>query len=133
MKIWAFIFFFFFIPLSLFSFGRRERESDLQNDSQYPPVEYIDSINQVDDDMDSTMKIVGRIQIFGNVPHTYVGIVDEDGTQYSVYPPLQDDHLRMLQGRLVEFSVVLLDEGQGYGSLFLRGGTVTALSWEIIE
>ena len=82
---------------------------------------------------ENTMKITGRVETFGNVPHTFVGIVGEDGIQYAVYPPAQEEQLKSLQGHLIEFTVILLEEGRGYGSLFLRGGTVTPLSWEILQ
>ena len=101
------------IPINVFSFGKRE--------------------TTVETTMDSSIKITGRVQVFGNVPHTYTGIVDEEGRQYSVYPPSAEEQLRGLQGHLIEFTVILLDTPQGYGSMFLQGGTVTPLSWEIIR
>jgi len=99
-----------------------------------PPVnsaETIESGNQGGGSMENTIKIRGQIQIYGNEPHTFVGIAAEDGTEYAVFPPAKEDELRMLQGHLIEFTVVLLDEPQGFGSLFLKGGTVTPIKWEI--
>ena len=81
----------------------------------------------------NTTNIRGRVQIFGSEPHTFVGIVDQNGSEYSIYPQSQEQVLRTLQGYLVDFTVMLLDEAQGYGSLFLRGGTVTVISWKVIE
>ena len=83
-------------------------------------------------DVENTRKITGIVQVYGNEPHTYVGIIDMNGIEYSVYPRSKEEELRQLQGYLIEFTVVLLDEPQGYGSLFLRGGTVTPIKWEII-
>jgi hypothetical protein len=37
-----------------------------------------------------------------------------------------------LQGRLIEFTVRFLEKPAGEGSLYLRDGTVTPLSWHIL-
>ena len=81
---------------------------------------------------ESSVMIRGRVQIYGNEPHTFAGIVDENGTEYAVYPRSSEDELRPLQGYLIEFTVIMLDETQGYGGMFLGGGTVTPVSWEIL-
>jgi len=60
-----------------------------------------------------------------------VGIVDERENEYAVYPPEKEEELRKLQGHLIEFTVVFLEKPQAYGSLFLKGGTVTPVTWEI--
>jgi len=82
---------------------------------------------------EKTIKLKGIIKIFGSEPHTFAGIVDEKGVEYSIYPPEKEDELRKLQGNLIEFTVILLDKPQGYGSLFLKGGTVTPVEWKIIN
>jgi hypothetical protein len=112
--------FIFLMPFSLFSSGI----SDDMNNSQNSPVMGGEGI---------TTHITGRVVIFGNEPHTFVGIVSQDGTEYAVFPTDQEKELRTLQGHLIEFTVILLDKPQGYGSLFLKGGTVTPVKWEIIE
>jgi len=61
-------------------------------------------------DIENTVKIIGQIQIYGNEPHTFVGIVDENNIEYAVYPPQIEKKLRPLQGNLIEFSVVVLDD-----------------------
>jgi len=112
------------------SFGNREKANNPQN----PPITgAVDASNQADTNEGSTAKIIGMIQIFGSEPHTFVGIVDQDKTEYAVYPASREEELRRLQGHLIEFTVVFLDEPQGYGSLFLKGGTVTPIKWEIIQ
>ena len=83
--------------------------------------------------LENTTTITGSVRVFGNEPHTYVGIVDEAGVQYSVYPPEKEAELSKLQGRLINFTVILLAQPQGLGGLFLKGGTVTPVSWEVIE
>jgi len=60
-------------------------------------------------------KLTGRVQIYGNVPHTYLGIVDEKGIEFAVYPPEQEEKLRGLQGHLIEFTVIFLYKPQGEG------------------
>ena len=132
MKLAILILFLSLMPFSVFSWGKKDQSSGPQT----PPAENaeaIDAGNQAEGSMENAIKIRGRVQIYGNVPHTYVGIVDADGKQYSVHPPSQEERLISLQGHLIEFTVLLLDEPQGYGSLFLRGGTVTPLEWEIIQ
>ena len=118
------------IPICMFSFGRREQSIN-SNEHQIETIESNDS--RTDNDMENLKIIVGRVEIFGNVPNTYVGIIEEKGKRYSVYPPSQEEALRDLQGYDIEFNVILLDTPQGYGSLFLRDGTVTPLSWVIIQ
>ena len=83
--------------------------------------------------MDNTARITGRVQIYGNEPRTFVGIVDQANTEYAVHPPSVANELRRLQGHLIEFTVIFLGEPQGEGGMYLRGGTITPLSWEIIR
>ena len=76
--------------------------------------------------------LTGRIEIYGNEPFTYVGIVDSSGVAYNIIPRSTADELRSLQGHLIEFTVSYPEEQiQGYGSL--PGGTVTPISWKIIR
>jgi heme/copper-type cytochrome/quinol oxidase subunit 2 len=109
----------FLAASSVFSFGRREKKA------QPPQPEPNTNI------VETTITILGSVRIFGNEPFTFVGIVDENGIEYAVHPPSVEDELRGLQGHTIEFTAVLLDEPQGYGSLFLKGGTVTPVVWEI--
>jgi len=81
---------------------------------------------------ENTVRLVGRIQIYGNAPHTFAGIIDENGVEYAIYPPELEERLRALQGHLIEFTVIALDEPRGFGSLVLRGGTVKPLKWDLI-
>ncbi|MHB9292925.1 hypothetical protein Holit_02042 [Hollandina sp. SP2] len=75
-----------------------------------------------------------RVAVYGNEPHTYVGILSEaDGKVYAVYPPAQEAKLRTLQGRRLEMTLRFLEKPQGYGSLFLKDGTVSPVSWNILE
>ena len=83
--------------------------------------------------VENTVTITGRVQVYGNEPFTFVGIVDMDNVEYAVYPRSKEDELRQLQGYLIKFTVVFLDEPKAYGSMFLRGGTVEPTSWEILE
>lgn len=83
-----------------------------------------------DKSVENTSKITGRVQIYGNEPHTYVGIIDENDVEYLVTPPSVGDELRKLQGRLIEFTVVIVSESP---SMFLKGGTVKPVEWKIIR
>ncbi|MDR0629166.1 MAG: hypothetical protein LBG24_05945 [Treponema sp.] len=80
-----------------------------------------------------TQTIRCRVVVYGSEPHTYVGILSEgDGKLYAVYPPAQEEELRTLQGQRLEMTLRFLEKPQGYGSLFLKDGTVHPLSWNIL-
>ena len=131
MKVLIFAFLFIIIASCASSSGKKEK-----NNASVSPansVEAIEAGNQTGNSMGNTVKITGKIQIYGNEPHTFVGIVAENGTEYAVFPPSKEKELRTLQGYLIEFTVVLLDEPQGYGSLFLKGGTVTPIEWKTVQ
>jgi len=131
MKIIVFLLFFVFIIPNVFSFGRKE----VTNSEPLPAVspDIASTAEKINAGTENMTKLTGRVQIYGSEPHTFVGIVDERGTEFAVYPPEQEEKLRKLQGHLIEFTVVLLDEPQGYGSLFLKGGTINPLEWSIIR
>ncbi|MDR2398092.1 MAG: hypothetical protein LBD74_04950 [Spirochaetaceae bacterium] len=72
-----------------------------------------------------------RMEVYGNEPHTYLGIrSEEDDKVYAVYAPGKEAELRSLQGRTLEMTVRFLKQSQGYGSLFLKDGTVQVLTWK---
>jgi len=110
--------------LSVFSCGTASGDQR----EQVSPIETPLAVN-----LENVEKITGMVQIYGNEPHTFVGIVEGNGTEYAVYPRSSEDDLRKLQGHLIEFTVIFLDEPRGEGSLYLKGGTVTPLGWEIIR
>jgi hypothetical protein len=121
MKVFAFLLFFVSIH-SVFSSGiREEKNSKLTS----PEINRQTNMEMI--------TLTGRVQIYGSEPHTFVGIIDENGAEYAIYSPEQEEKLRSLQGHLIEFTVVFLDEPQAYGSLFLKGGTVNPLEWNIIR
>ena len=82
-------------------------------------------------DAHATAVIKGRVVIYGNEPHTFVGIAADDGREYAVYSPSHEEELRRLQGHSIEFTVIFIDEPKVYSSLFLKGGTVSPISWII--
>ena len=94
---------------------------------------YAQQYNAERDFEESAATIIGRVEIYGNEPHTFVGIVDENDIQYAVYPPDREAELRRLQGRLIDFTVIMLDEPRGEGGFYLKGGTVTPVKWEVIR
>jgi hypothetical protein len=128
MKVIVFLLFFLFIIPNAFSCGRKEK-----NNSQPSKIESVNTEEQSGTGAEDMKKIIGRVQIYGSEPHTFVGIVDENGIEFAVYPPEQEEKLRILQGHLIEFTVTFMDEPQGYGSLFLKGGTINPVKWEIIR
>jgi len=131
MKITFFTLVLIFMALNLFPSGRRAVMDDVTNLTGNSS-ETIASEKKADESKE-VVKMVGRVEVYGNEPHTFTGIVNEEGTQYSVYPPSQEAELRKLQGHLIEFTVIFLDEPQGFASLFLNGGTVTPVSWEVLQ
>ena len=135
MKLIFFTLFSIFTISGIFSLGNREK-----GNSQNPPITGDETVgvankaaNQADTNENGETKITGKVQIYGSEPHTFVGIVDQDKTEYAVFPADKEEELRKLQGHLIEFDVIFLEEPQGYGSLFLKGGTVTPVKWEILQ
>jgi len=74
--------------------------------------------------------LVGRVVIYGNEPHTFAGIVDEHDVAYSIYPPNNEAELRKLQGNLIEFTVIMLDEPKDYAGKIL-GRSLTLIDWKV--
>jgi hypothetical protein len=128
MKIIVFFLFFICVIPNVFPCGRKEKKN-----SQPVTVESANTEGRSNTMTNNVIKITGRVRIFGNEPHTFAGIVDENGTEFAVYPPEQEEKLRNLQGHLIEFTVVFLDEPKGEGALYLKGGTVNPLEWSIIR
>jgi len=125
MKHIFFILVFIFTAFSIFPEGIRERvNTNTVNQSENLPTS---------NGEENIVKITGKVEIYGNEPFTYVGIVDQNDIIYSVYPPEKENELKRLQGRLIEFTVILLDEPRGYGSLYLKGKTVTPVTWMILR
>jgi hypothetical protein len=74
--------------------------------------------------------ITGMIKIYGNEPHTWVGIETiPDGKIYVVQPPEKAAELRGQQGRLIEFKVVLEEMQMPLGG----DGTATVISWRVVN
>jgi len=70
----------------------------------------------------------GMIHIYGNEPHTWVGLETPDGKVYALVPPEKADEFRALQGRLLELKVTFQDTALPPG-LPPADGMVTPLSW----
>jgi len=83
-------------------------------------------------DADGHTTIIGRIHTYGGSRDSVVGIEDENGTVYAVYPREIGEELKSYRGRLIKFTVIILDKPQGQGGLMI-GKNVTPISWEIIE
>jgi len=136
MKKTIFVLFFIFAAINLYSSGLRDRVNNTPNipaDSSAESIDIIENENSLNETRENIIKITGRVQVYGNEPHTFVGIIDENGAEYAVYPREQEIVLRSLQGRLIEFTVILFNEPMNYGSQFLKGGTVEPIEWTIIR
>jgi len=129
MKVIVFLLFFIFILHNVFPCGKKEARNPQPLPAASPDI----SAGQVNTGTNNMTKLTGRVQIYGSEPHTFVGIVDENGKEYAVYPREKEEELRKLQGYLIEFTVIFQDDPQAYGSLFLKGGTVTPVKWEIMR
>jgi len=66
----------------------------------------------------------GMIAIYGNEPHSWVGIRTQEGKVYAVNPPEKAAELRDMQGRLLEFTVIIQD-----AVILGVDGSATVLSW----
>jgi hypothetical protein len=78
-----------------------------------------------------TQTIRGRVVVFGSEPHTFVGIVTDEGKQYNVTPPEKEDEIRKLQGYAISFTVIFQNVPAGPPGLALQNGTVELLSWAV--
>ena len=107
MKLIFFICVLVFVAPNTFSFGRRDAVDNSQQEN--------------------TKVILGQVVIYGSEPHTFAGIAEQNGTEYVIYPRETADELRALQGHLIEFTVILMEEAPGPGI------TVRPVSWRIIQ
>ena len=125
------------VVFSAFSCGSTKKPTETRNTSVENPTltgnDGIITTSQQSGEREEMKKITGMVQIYGNEPRTFVGIVDEKGTEYAVYPRTVENELRELQGHLIEFTVIMLDEPKGEGGMYLKGGTVTPVSWVVIQ
>jgi hypothetical protein len=139
MKLLFFVVLLVLAAANTFPAGRRKVQ-DGQESSAVPAADIPDRVLETGDQADVAVnevndikKIVGQVQIYGSEPHTFAGILDENGVEYSIYPPEKEKEIRSLQGHLIEFTVVVLEEPRGFGSLFLKGGAVTPVEWKILD
>jgi hypothetical protein len=140
MKLSFFILLLVLIAANAFPSGRRKAQdgqgassAGVINPADDKPAKAVGTNGRADVEVDNVKKIVGRVRIYGSDPHTFAGISGEDGIEYSIYPPEKEEEIRSLQGHLIEFTVILLDEPQGFGSLFLKGGTISPVEWKILD
>ena len=82
--------------------------------------------------------LLGSIVMFGNEPFSFAGIVEENGAEYAVYPRERREELRLLQGHLIEFTVLPLDEtqraqAQATEGVSLGGGWVMLYHYRIVH
>jgi len=87
---------------------------------------------------ENAITFIGRVVIYGSHPITYVGIMDENGLSYGIIPRERGEELRMLQGHVVEFTIVPLEESERNAALafeesYLPGGPVRLLSYRVIR
>jgi hypothetical protein len=113
----VFLFGFFFTVFNVFALGKKENNA---------------ANNHAGAGVKNMTTLTGRVQVYGNEPHTFVGIVDEYDVAYSIYPPNKEAELRKLQGYLIEFNVIILDEPQDYAGMVL-GRSLTLIGWKVIK
>lgn len=123
-----------FCAIGLFACGTEQAANKAAEDAATGQVSEMDIQNSDASvhTMSDTVIIIGMVRIYGSEPHTFAGIESEDGGIYAVYPREKEVEIRSLQGRLIEFTVRFLENPAGEGSLYLRDGTVTPLSWHIL-
>jgi hypothetical protein len=125
--------FFILAALPMFSLGKREKNKNDFFTVEVNGTKNIDDSDKTHRESSDMIKIVGKVQIYGTDPFTFVGILDQNGSEYAVYPPEKEEEIRTLQGHLIEFQVVFANEQRSYGGLFLEGGTVIPVTWKIIQ
>ena len=71
----------------------------------------------------------GMVKIYGSEPHTWVGIETvPEGKIYAVDSTEKAKELRALQGRLIDFTVIIQETTRPG-----LAGTAAVLSWNIIR
>jgi hypothetical protein len=134
MKLLFIVISFIILTQNLFSLGRKENSKSIQYIQNIIVNDDIVNIDQKNsEELIENSIIIGKVRIYGNEPHTFVGIIDENGVEYAIYPQDKEEELRNLQGYLIEFNVIFVNDIQSYSSLFLKGGIVTPVRWKIIE
>jgi len=83
MKIVFFALFSIVTIPGIFSLGNKEKRNNPQN-QPITGTEIVAAPNQADTGKNDTVKIIGKIQIYGNEPFTFVGIIDQDKIEYAV-------------------------------------------------
>ena len=77
----------------------------------------------------SKVNLKGMVKIYGSEPNTWVGIESVPGGKiYTVTPTEKAAELRVLQGYLLEFTVIIQDT-----DLLGLDGTATLLSWQFAQ
>lgn len=80
----------------------------------------------------SEIVVTGLVKIYGNEPHTFVGFVSQDGTEYSLKAKDKElKKLKKMQGILLEISgnLASVTETKGLGLYQLNGGTIYVKSF----
>lgn len=80
--------------------------------------------------------VVGHIQIYGNAPVTYAGIVTVEGQVYTIYVPEGSDFsvadITAKQGSPIELTGKI-DKSQKGGFQVLKDGVFTVYEWRVLE
>lgn len=82
--------------------------------------------------------IVGHINVYGSMPHTYLGIVADDKKEYTILAEKDIlSQLQKTQGQIIAFTGVVIprDDENGTKMLFqtLKDGKFELVSWQIIK
>ena len=95
--------------------------------------------NQESEEKQSTqqvdVEISGHISVYGSEPHTFIGIVSDDGRQYTIKAdPDVLKELRLLQGKHIRFtgSVVSVKDEAGFSFQMLKDGVFVLEVWGVI-
>ena len=77
--------------------------------------------------------ITGIIQVYGNEPFTYIGIVTKDNKQYAVKTDKETSNvLRDTQGKKIEIKGTINPENENTLNK-LKDGFIILIEWKIVE
>jgi uncharacterized lipoprotein YajG len=109
------------------AFGVREAESDiLVVDNQ-----------QIVKENTALVTITGHINVYGSMPHTYLGIVTEDKKVYTVLADKDVlSQLQKTQGKSVALTGIIISRDENSTKMLfqtLKNGQFKLKSWKILE
>lgn len=80
-------------------------------------------------------KVKGTIQVYGNTPFTYIGIVTTDNKEYAISAEEKvNSELWKTQGKLIELQgYIIKSEDDSKISGMLKDGKIEVIEWKFVK